>query len=69
MKAVIAPPRVPSPSKNQRDFLFADMAKLADALDLGSSGVIRVGSTPTTRTNLISLMLRIAPQFPGLKGS
>ena len=38
MKAVIAPPRVPSPSKNQRDFLFADMAKLADALDLGSSG-------------------------------
>ena len=27
------------------------MAELADALDLGSSGVIRVGSTPTTRTN------------------
>ena len=45
------------------------MAELADALDLGSSGVIRVGSTPTTRTNLISLMLRIAPQFPGFKGS
>ena len=42
MKAVIAPPRVPSPSKNQRDFLFADMAKLADALDLGSSPVIRI---------------------------
>ena len=28
------------------------MAELADALDLGSSGVIRVGSTPTTRTML-----------------
>ena len=26
------------------------MAELADALDLGSNGVIRVGSTPTTRT-------------------
>lgn len=46
MKAVIAPPRVPSPSKNQRDFLFADMAKLADALDLGSSEATRAGSSP-----------------------
>ena len=26
------------------------MAELADALDLGSSGVIRVGSSPITRT-------------------
>ena len=49
MKAVIAPPRVPSPSKNQRDFLFADMAKLADALDLGSSEATRVGSSPVIR--------------------
>ena len=49
MKAVIAPPRVPSPSKNQRDFLFADMAKLADALDLGSSAATRAGSSPVIR--------------------
>ena len=49
MKAVIAPPRVPSPSKNQRDFLFADMAKLADALDLGSSVATRAGSSPVIR--------------------
>ena len=27
-----------------------DVAKLADALDLGSSGVIHVGSTPIIRT-------------------
>ncbi len=26
------------------------MAELADALDLGSSGVIHAGSTPVTRT-------------------
>ena len=26
------------------------MAELADALDLGSSGVIRAGSSPVTRT-------------------
>ena len=50
MKAVIAPPRVPSPSKNQRDFLFADMAKLADALDLGSSEATRAGSSPVIRS-------------------
>lgn len=42
MKAVIAPPRVPSPSKNQRDFLFADMAKLADALDLGDVTSVKI---------------------------
>lgn len=55
MKAVIAPPRVPSPSKNQRDFLFADMAKLADALDLGSSAARRMSSSLFARTtyNLI----------------
>gem|GEM_PF-3176273 len=28
----------------------ADVAKLADALDLGSSGAIHVGSTPIIRT-------------------
>ena len=33
-----APPREPSPCKNRRVFSFADMAELADALDLGSSG-------------------------------
>ena len=49
MKVVIAPPRVPSPSKNQRDFLFADMAKLADALDLGSSAARCEGSSPSAR--------------------
>ena len=52
MKAVIAPPRVPSPSKNQRDFLFADMAKLADALDLGSSEATRAGSSPVIRISI-----------------
>ena len=29
---------------------FADMAKLADAPDLGSGGAIHVGSTPIIRT-------------------
>ncbi len=29
---------------------FADVAKLADALDLGSSAARRVGSTPSIRT-------------------
>lgn len=58
MKAVIAPPRVPSPSKNQRDFLFADMAKLADALDLGSSAARHAGSTPVTRTKKTQLPSR-----------
>ena len=31
-------------------FSYAAMAKLAYALDLGSSGVIRAGSTPVSRT-------------------
>ena len=31
-------------------FLNADVAELADALDLGSSGVTRGGSTPFIRT-------------------
>jgi hypothetical protein len=30
------------------------VAKLADALDLGSSGAIHVGSTPIIRTNRIA---------------
>ena len=30
----------------------ASVAELADALDLGSSGAIRVGSSPSARTNL-----------------
>ena len=30
--------------------LFAAMAELADALDLGSSGVTRTGSIPASRT-------------------
>jgi hypothetical protein len=30
----------------------ADVAELADALDLGSSGVTRGGSTPSIRTTL-----------------
>ena len=32
---------------------LADMAKLADALDLGSSAARHVGSTPIIRTNKI----------------
>ena len=31
-------------------YFYADVAELADALDLGSSGSPRVGSTPTVRT-------------------
>ena len=30
--------------------IFAGMAELADALDLGSSGAIHAGSIPVTRT-------------------
>ena len=30
------------------------MAELADALDLGSSGLFRAGSSPVTRTTLIN---------------
>ncbi len=33
---------------------YAGVAKLADALDLGSSGAIHVGSIPITRTLLIN---------------
>ena len=32
-------------------FLFAGVAKLADALDLGSNGAIHGGSSPFTRTS------------------
>ena len=49
--------------------IYAGMMKLVNMLDLGSSAARLVGSSPTTRTNLISLILRIPPQFPGLKGS
>ena len=34
--------------------VFADVAELADALDLGSSAARRMGSTPFIRTNGIS---------------
>ena len=37
----------------------AGMAELADAQDLGSCEEIRVGSTPTTRTNLSRLLLSL----------
>jgi hypothetical protein len=37
-------------------FLYADVAKLADALDLGSSASRHVGSSPSVRT--IRLRLR-----------
>ena len=36
-------------------FIYAGMAELADAQDLGSCEVIRVGSTPTTRTIIAAL--------------
>ena len=35
---------------------YAGVAELADALDLGSSGVICAGSSPVTRTIAQSLM-------------
>ena len=34
----------------------ADMAELADALDLGSSGYPRAGSSPVIRTKIDSLL-------------
>ena len=40
-----------------RYHMFADMAELADALDLGSSVHRRAGSSPVTRTNLKSPIL------------
>ena len=39
------------------DNVYARMAELADALDLGSSGVTRGGSTPPPRTHFF-------PYFP-----
>ena len=36
--------------------MFADMAELADALDLGSSGYPRAGSSPVIRTKIDSLL-------------
>ncbi len=38
-------------SITQQTVVNADMAKLADAPDLGSGGAIHVGSTPIIRTN------------------
>ena len=35
----------------------ADVAKLADALDLGSSGAIHVGSTPIIRTAWVDKLI------------
>ncbi len=40
-----------SPTFATRPKPLADVAKLADALDLGSSGVTHVGSIPIIRTN------------------
>ena len=37
--------------------LRADMAELADALDLGSSGNTRAGSTPVIRTSAEGLII------------
>ncbi len=34
--------------------IYADVAELADALDLGSSGLNHVGSTPTIRTKFFA---------------
>ena len=34
----------------RRSMFYADMAELADALDLGSSGESRAGSSPVIRT-------------------
>ena len=57
-----------SPGKNQRTIksrqkflplVSAGMAELADAQDLGSCEVIRVGSTPTTRTTEGSLRITL----------
>lgn len=37
-------------SNQSQDFFSADMVELVDMLDLGSSAVRRVGSTPSIRT-------------------
>ena len=39
-------------------YLHAAMAELADALDLGSSGVTRAGSIPVSRTKVIEISLK-----------
>ena len=36
---------------------YAGVAELADALDLGSSGVICAGSSPVTRTKILKCLL------------
>ena len=36
------------------NILYASVAELADALDLGSSAFRRAGSIPVTRTNIIN---------------
>ena len=46
-----APPRIPLRVKIRGTKEYAGMAELADALDLGSSALQRVGSNPTIRTN------------------
>ena len=43
----------------------AEVAKLADAPDLGSGGVTRRGSSPLFRTNYSSRSLVPGPYFPG----
>ncbi len=42
-------------------FASAEVAKLADAPDLGSGGATRRGSTPLFRTNLISKQPQLSP--------
>ena len=39
------------------------MAKLADALDLGSSGALHVGSSPSTRTIMNIIQIAYAVCF------
>ncbi len=39
------------------------MAELADALDLGSSGVTRTGSIPARRTNIVKIPPKIGPNW------
>ena len=44
--------------------LFASVAELADALDLGSSVLRRAGSIPVTRTNSIYAAFEIFSRRP-----
>ena len=46
--------------------LFGRVAELADALDLGSNGVIRAGSTPVVPTNIL-LTLQRTRAYPRIK--